>query len=89
MGKELVGMKYVSPLTGEDCPIVTADYVTADSGTCNLFCVFRFTWPFFEGVVHIAPAHGIQDYLVAKSNGLKLETVGESRALRFISNWRD
>lgn len=43
MGKELVGMKYVSPLTGEDCPIVTADYVTADSGTCNLFCVFRFT----------------------------------------------
>lgn len=57
-GKDLVGWSYRHPLY----PSVTGkvfhgDHVTTDSGT---------------GMVHIAPAHGMEDYVLGKKAGLDL-----------------
>ncbi|XP_018320413.1 isoleucine--tRNA ligase, mitochondrial isoform X2 [Agrilus planipennis] len=51
LGHELIGSKYYHPLF-EDylLPIVLSDYVSDDKGT---------------GLVHIAPAHGPEDFVVA------------------------
>lgn len=51
-GKELIGLKYTHPMLTSDAPpqpILAADFVTADSGT---------------GLVHCAPGHGMEDYLL-------------------------
>jgi isoleucyl-tRNA synthetase len=50
-GTELVGSNYTHPLLSEAAPqpILSADFVTAESGT---------------GLVHLAPGHGMDDYLV-------------------------
>ncbi|OAQ31649.1 isoleucine--tRNA ligase [Linnemannia elongata AG-77] len=47
LGEDLVGSQYKHPLTTEALPFITADYVTADSGS---------------GLVHTAPGHGMDDY---------------------------
>lgn len=47
LGGDLVGSQYKHPLTTETLPFITADYVTADSGS---------------GLVHTAPGHGMDDY---------------------------
>ncbi|KAG0305874.1 hypothetical protein BGZ98_003397 [Dissophora globulifera] len=47
LGQDLVGTTYRHPLTSEPLPFITADYVTADSGS---------------GLVHTAPGHGMDDY---------------------------
>ncbi|KAF9903138.1 hypothetical protein EC991_004121 [Linnemannia zychae] len=47
LGEDLVGSHYKHPLTTEALPFITADYVTADSGS---------------GLVHTAPGHGMDDY---------------------------
>lgn len=52
LGEELLGLKYTHPMLTSDAPlqpILSADFVTADSGT---------------GLVHCAPGHGMEDYLV-------------------------
>ncbi len=56
-GAELVGLKYVQPLTGAVCPIVAADYVTLEDGT---------------GLVHTAPGHGAEDYHTGQKEGLDI-----------------
>jgi isoleucyl-tRNA synthetase len=63
-GAELAGTRYVHPLA-EEVPervsrphvVVTAEFVTLDQGT---------------GLVHMAPAHGPEDFEVAKKHGLAI-----------------
>ncbi|KAF9919001.1 hypothetical protein BX616_003251 [Lobosporangium transversale] len=47
LGQDLVRTTYNHPLTAATHPFITADYVTADSGS---------------GLVHTAPGHGMEDY---------------------------
>lgn len=59
LGEELLGLKYIHPLLKEDAPlqpILSADFVTSDSGT---------------GLVHCAPGHGMEDYLVCQKHGIQ------------------
>jgi isoleucyl-tRNA synthetase len=56
-GSELVGHSAIHPFIDRDSPIVAADYVTMDTGT---------------GCVHIAPGHGLDDYLTGLENGLEI-----------------
>ncbi|MGF9965872.1 isoleucine--tRNA ligase [Bacillus rhizoplanae] len=63
-GSELTGLSYVPPfqfteVTNGQC-IVSADFVTAHSGT---------------GIVHIAPAYGEDDYKVVQEHGLSFVNV--------------
>ena len=58
-GDELTALKAQHPLIAErQVPIITGDHVTADSGT---------------GLVHTAPAHGVDDYIVGKKFHLPTE----------------
>ena len=58
-GKDLTALKAEHPLIAErQVPFITGDHVTADSGT---------------GLVHTAPAHGVDDYNVGRANGLPTE----------------
>ncbi|MCM3321071.1 isoleucine--tRNA ligase [Cytobacillus kochii] len=66
-GEELIGMKYVAPFSfvplNKGHMVIAADFVKDDSGT---------------GLVHIAPAHGEDDYQAVKENGLDfLQVVNE------------
>ena len=55
-GAELVGLTYLHPLLpGAPSPILHADFVSGDSGT---------------GVVHIAPGHGMDDYLLCQQHNI-------------------
>lgn len=54
-GSQLAGLKYRCQLRGEEYPVLSAAYVTSTSGT---------------GLVHNAPGHGKEDYLVCKANGI-------------------
>jgi isoleucyl-tRNA synthetase len=60
-GKQLEGLRYVHPYvktnpTDKDAwMVILADYVTIEDGT---------------GLVHIAPGHGIEDYLAGQKYGL-------------------
>lgn len=68
-GKDLELLKFNHPFLDRQVPIILGDHVTADSGT---------------GSVHTAPAHGLDDYLVASKYGIKSECpVGDDG--RFIS----
>lgn len=58
LGKEIVGEQYTNELrghTGSPQPIISADFVSADSGT---------------GLVHLAPGHGMDDYDVCTKHGI-------------------
>lgn len=58
-GFELEGAKFVNPLLGEHAveqPVLFGDFVTAESGT---------------GVVHCAPGHGMEDYLLCQKMGIE------------------
>lgn len=58
-GDELTALKAQHPLIAErQVPIITGDHVTADSGT---------------GLVHTAPAHGVDDYMVGQKFHLPTE----------------
>ncbi|XP_013137867.1 PREDICTED: isoleucine--tRNA ligase, mitochondrial isoform X2 [Papilio polytes] len=57
-GKELKGMYYKSLLTSEKLPFLEASHVTEGKGT---------------GLVHTAPAHGPDDFLVALKNNMPVE----------------
>ncbi len=56
-GAELEGAKGKHPIMNRFSPIVTARYVTTDSGT---------------GIVHIAPGHGPEDYQVGLEYNLEI-----------------
>ncbi len=59
-GQELEGCVYKHPLFDRESPIVAGgDYITADSGT---------------GLVHTAPGHGQEDFIVGKRCGLPVLT---------------
>ncbi|UMR30793.1 isoleucine--tRNA ligase [Massilia sp. MB5] len=61
-GAALAGIRFKHPLRARDAfydrysPVYLADYVTTDSGT---------------GVVHSAPAYGLDDFVSCKSHGMK------------------
>ena len=59
LGREMVGWAYEHPLYGADYvgKVVEGFHVTTDSGT---------------GLVHIAPAHGAEDFVIGKQVGLDL-----------------
>ena len=54
-GSELENLKYLHPLYDETHPIILADYVSADDGT---------------GLVHNAPAFGLDDYKACLKYGI-------------------
>jgi isoleucyl-tRNA synthetase len=54
-GSDLQGLTYNNPLTNKKCPVLMGNHVTNVSGT---------------GLVHTAPAHGMDDYLVCKAQGI-------------------
>src|SRR5438445_2478539 len=56
-GKELAGSEVQQPFLERRSKILTADFVTMDTGT---------------GAVHIAPGHGEDDYWLGKANGLEI-----------------
>lgn len=53
-GQQFLGLSYVNTV-GETCPILDGSFVTAESGT---------------GLVHLAPAYGMEDHLLCKSHGI-------------------
>lgn len=58
-GNELTTLNAQHPLISErQVPFITGEHVTADSGT---------------GLVHTAPAHGVDDYNVGRANNLPTE----------------
>lgn len=56
-GKEIEGMHLLHPFIERDSLLVTADYVTLDTGT---------------GCVHTAPGHGADDYATGLRYGLEI-----------------
>jgi len=56
-GAELAGREARHPFIDRAAPIFAAEYVTATTGT---------------GCVHLAPGHGIDDYVVGLQNGLEV-----------------
>ncbi len=56
-GKDLEGLKYKHPLYNRISPCILGDYVSTSDGT---------------GLVHIAPGHGEDDYMVGKNYGLDI-----------------
>ncbi len=59
-GAELVGLRYQRlfdylPADGDICRVLAADFVTTEDGT---------------GIVHIAPAYGVDDLALGKAHGL-------------------
>lgn len=57
-GEDLVGVKLKHPFYDREVPILLGEHVTVDSGT---------------GAVHTAPAHGQEDYAIAKEYHLPIE----------------
>ncbi len=56
-GADLAGKVARHPFIDRESKVVTADYVTMDTGT---------------GCVHIAPGHGLDDYLTGLEHGLEI-----------------
>lgn len=67
-GSELIGYKYIPPFINAELEnaykIIPGDFVTAKEGT---------------GLVHIAPAHGEDDYNVVRENGISFFNVIDSK----------
>ncbi len=56
-GVDLLNLRYISPISNIESPVVYADYVTRESGT---------------GLVHTAPGHGTDDYSTGIKNNLEV-----------------
>lgn len=56
-GTDLEGLEYKHPLYDRISPCILGDYVTTSDGS---------------GIVHIAPGHGEDDFMVGKANGLEI-----------------
>lgn len=52
-GEELLNSKAKHPIFNEYVPVIHGDYITSSSGT---------------GLVHLAPGHGMDDYVVCRYN---------------------
>jgi isoleucyl-tRNA synthetase len=61
-GSELVGCTYRSHFGGEVSPVVDAQFVQDDTGT---------------GLVHIAPAHGMEDYQLCMQKDISIVCQGK------------
>ncbi len=70
-GGEIEGASYSHVFMDRACPIITADYVTLDTGT---------------GCVHTAPGHGQDDYISGKKYGLPIITPVDSKG-RFTKEY--
>ncbi len=57
-GRALEGVKARHPFAEREVPVVLGEHVTLDAGT---------------GLVHTAPAHGVEDYLVGRQYGLPVD----------------
>jgi len=57
-GRELEGILFTHPFKGITVPIICGDHVTTETGT---------------GLVHTAPAHGLDDYIVGMKYKLPVE----------------
>lgn len=57
-GAVLEGLKVRHPFAGRDVPVVLGEHVTLDAGT---------------GLVHTAPAHGVEDYAVGQQYALQVD----------------
>ncbi len=55
-GQALDGVRFAHPFYDRTAPVYVADYVTIDTGT---------------GLVHSAPAHGVEDFLTCRAYGMK------------------
>lgn len=62
----MLSLSYVNPLTGETCPVLHGDHVTNTAGT---------------GLVHTAPAHGMEDYLIGLKNNLHIESIVDENGI--------
>ncbi len=58
LGNALTALTLQHPFYERTVPVVLGDHVTTDAGT---------------GCVHIAPAHGLDDYIVGKKNNLPID----------------
>jgi isoleucyl-tRNA synthetase len=56
-GSALLGRSVRHPLVDRNCPVIAARFVDRDVGT---------------GCVHIAPAHGAEDYAIGRENSLEV-----------------
>lgn len=76
-GSELVGLRYTPPFRYVEVPnayvVIAGDFVTDQSGT---------------GIVHIAPAHGEDDYKVAMSSGIGMLSVVDTSG-RYVNEVTD
>jgi isoleucyl-tRNA synthetase len=75
-GKELVGKKYEPLFTDRGAKahqIWHADYVSLEEGT---------------GIVHLAPAYGEEDYLLAKQKGFPFVSIIDDNGLYSEGDWK-
>lgn len=72
-GSELEGLKYENPSfkDGETYPVLHGDHVTASAGT---------------GLVHNAPAHGLEDFQVGQKNRLAVASSVDGKGLYIRAN---
>jgi isoleucyl-tRNA synthetase len=56
-GRALEGLRYRHPLMGRESPVILGEHVTLEAGT---------------GLVHTAPGHGAEDYVVGMKYGLEV-----------------
>ena len=70
-GRDLEGLKYVHPLYDRVSPCILGDYVSTSDGS---------------GLVHIAPGHGEDDFLVGKAYGLEVLCPVDSKGYMMASS---
>ncbi|XP_071164030.1 isoleucine--tRNA ligase, mitochondrial-like isoform X1 [Mytilus edulis] len=63
-GSAFEGAKYTHPLTGEELPFLFGKHVTVEKGA---------------GLVHTAPGHGHDDFVIAINNGLKVTSIVDEK----------
>ena len=72
-GRDLEGIKYTHPLYNRVSPCILGDYVSTSDGS---------------GLVHIAPGHGEDDFLVGKAYGLEVLCPVDSKGYMMASSGR-
>ncbi len=72
-GTELLSLTYRHPLVDRESPVLPADHVTTEQGT---------------GLVHTAPGHGVEDYVLGQQHGLDTYNPVDDRG-RFIEDVPD
>ncbi len=72
-GRELEGLKYTHPLYDRVSPCILGDYVSTSDGS---------------GLVHIAPGHGEDDFLVGKAYGLEVLCPVDSKGYMMAASGR-